>query len=540
MRATVPGAGAPAPRRTGGTAWSLGPSSVVAGMALVAYLLLAPPVSGDGDGSEFTLVLATGGMAHPTGYPLYTIAGHLFCRALHALGAPWPYAANAWSAVGAALAIFFLHALATRFALRAAPRAPGWTRDLAALLPVVLFGLNPIWTNEAMLAEVYAWHIAWVLGAATFFTVQIERLEHGEGGRAAEVRVAGTWGLLCGLGVAHHLTSVLIAAPCSIGLIAALAWARRLRPALVLAALGGALIPLASYAYVAWRAFHPGLVQWESLQPSWYGVLEHVTGRRYQHFMGYFAPSEEHRVQLQRAGYPLLMAGMALQFLALARAQGVAARIGIGTLLVAGLGVTFYAFHYGVLDPGPYFLPAIALALVALAPAAAGLLGAAATAARPLAMTLGMIVVVALAAVLAPWVREAQARRGELLEFERIARSMWASVPPGPALVLWADDRYERLIEYQILRHEKPDLIIIDPELLADDYPRARFISRFGVDPLEGLVIPAVERGSHGEQEAIRRVVYQMVRGINARTRVPVILIDLAKPEVRLLDKPGG
>jgi len=97
-----------------------------------------------------------------------------------------------------------------------------------------------------------------------------------------------------------------------------------------------------------------------------------------------------------------------------------------------------------------------------------------------------------------------------------------------------------RLIEYQVLRHEKPALIVIDPEMLADDVPRARFTARFGVDPLEGLIVPSIPPGSPGEQEAIKRVLVQMVRHINARTRVPVILFDLTKPEVRLLRKPSG
>src|SRR5678816_1654196 len=89
--------------------------SVLVGIAaLVVYLLFAPPVSGDKDASEFTLVLATGGVAHPTGYPLYTLIGYVFVHALHAIGASWSYAANAWSAVGGALAIGFLHALSAR------------------------------------------------------------------------------------------------------------------------------------------------------------------------------------------------------------------------------------------------------------------------------------------------------------------------------------------------------------------------------------------------------------------------------------------
>src|SRR5512140_3207302 len=72
--------------------------AAVAAAAFAIYAFITPRVSGMGDGSEFTLVLATNGVAHPTGYPLYTRLGHLFATLLHALGAAWPDAANAWTA----------------------------------------------------------------------------------------------------------------------------------------------------------------------------------------------------------------------------------------------------------------------------------------------------------------------------------------------------------------------------------------------------------------------------------------------------------
>ena len=44
---------------------------------------MTPGVCGNKDASEFTLVLATRGVAHPTGYPLYTLLGSLFVHAAH-------------------------------------------------------------------------------------------------------------------------------------------------------------------------------------------------------------------------------------------------------------------------------------------------------------------------------------------------------------------------------------------------------------------------------------------------------------------------
>src|SRR5262249_56008529 len=85
----------------------------------VIYLLLAPAVPGDKDSGEFTLVLATNGVAHPTGYPLFTILGHGFVRIAHALGASWAYAANAWSALGGGVAMALFPAPPVRL-----PRTP--------------------------------------------------------------------------------------------------------------------------------------------------------------------------------------------------------------------------------------------------------------------------------------------------------------------------------------------------------------------------------------------------------------------------------
>jgi hypothetical protein len=72
--------------------------------AVSLALCPAPPPrsAGDEDRSGFTAVLATLGLAHPTGCALHTLAGHFFVRLLRAGGAGRAWAATAWSALGAA------------------------------------------------------------------------------------------------------------------------------------------------------------------------------------------------------------------------------------------------------------------------------------------------------------------------------------------------------------------------------------------------------------------------------------------------------
>lgn len=163
-------------------------SALVGLAALAMYLAFCPPVSGTGDSSEFTLVLATNGVAHPTGYPLYTLLGHVFCVLVHGMGASWPFAANAWSAVGGALAVTFLHALGTEL-IDDAPSIGRATRLLAPLLPVVPFALQPVVMDGATTAEVNVWSVAWACGAA-YVLVRLLRLIAGAGGSLSPRRRA--------------------------------------------------------------------------------------------------------------------------------------------------------------------------------------------------------------------------------------------------------------------------------------------------------------------------------------------------------------
>ncbi|MDO9170818.1 MAG: DUF2723 domain-containing protein, partial [bacterium] len=330
--------------------------SLLAGIgALALYLVLAPPAVGDKDAAEFTLVLATRGIAHPTGYPLYTLLGHPFVSLLHACGVGWAYAANAWSALGGAVAVALLHRLARRLV------ADGRGGAVLAWLPVLLFGLNPIWTFETTLAETGSWHVAWSCGAALLALRLLGRLDEsaavtGAGSR----RGAAAWGLVCGLGLAHHATALLLAAPLTLAL--AIPVRRRgLSARLFAPALAGLLLPLLSYGFVAWRAFHPGTVQWPLLAPAWGAVLDHLRAAQYREFFGHFHPSSAQARFLALYVYPFL-ALSALAIGVAVRTAGPGPRRQLLLAIAAGCIIECaVTFSYGVADPSSYFLPILAL-----------------------------------------------------------------------------------------------------------------------------------------------------------------------------------
>jgi hypothetical protein len=61
-------------------------------------------------------------------------------------------------------------------------------------------------------AEVHSWYLVWALAATLVFLSIYRRLESELTSRAA-LSWSALWGFLCGIGLSHHLLSVLIIAP---------------------------------------------------------------------------------------------------------------------------------------------------------------------------------------------------------------------------------------------------------------------------------------------------------------------------------------
>ena len=132
----------------GRTAWDrVGDGVLVVGLFAASLALyvqtLAPSVATLFDDSlEFPLVSYRLGIAHPTGYPLYTLLGKLFT-----LG-PWhnpAWRVNLLSAVAGALTVAFVYLAARQLTKRRLP----------ALLGAVALAVSPVFWSQAVVAEVY-------------------------------------------------------------------------------------------------------------------------------------------------------------------------------------------------------------------------------------------------------------------------------------------------------------------------------------------------------------------------------------------------
>lgn len=195
--------------------------------ALVLYLGTAPPHIVFGDNAELCTLGSIGGVAHPSGYPLYL----LWLRAWSWLPVSPAHSAAMATAILGALSVLVLHAGA---------RAWG-ARPFAATVAVGLFAVGPIVLRLNTEAEVFAPNN---LVCATVVWLAAKR------GPLVGARRAIGLGLVAGLGLSHHLTCVLVA---PIGLLGAVRGIRECEARRLLVGAGAVLalvIGLLPYAYL--------------------------------------------------------------------------------------------------------------------------------------------------------------------------------------------------------------------------------------------------------------------------------------------------
>ncbi len=152
--------------------WQQAMALPVFAAALGLYgLTLAPSVVTLFDDSlEFQLVTYQLGIAHPSGYPLYTLLGWLFTRL--PIG-DVAYRVNLMSAVFGALTVALVYLIGLELVAgsqRLSGRGSGenarqaWTEVLAASIGALSLAISPVFWSQATVAEVYTLNATFVAG----------------------------------------------------------------------------------------------------------------------------------------------------------------------------------------------------------------------------------------------------------------------------------------------------------------------------------------------------------------------------------------
>jgi len=199
-------------------------------LPLTLYVLTLAPTIYNLDSAELTTAAASGGLMRSTGYPLYLILGGLWAwLPVRDVG----YRLNLLSAVCGALTV----ALAERILRR-------WhVGPWAAFGALGLLATSPFFWGLSLVAEVYTLHTALMAG----FILALLRW-----GENRSPRQLGVAALVAGLGMAHHVSTVLLG-PAAVVYILSVSARKALSPRALLAALLGVLGGLSLYLYLPVR-----------------------------------------------------------------------------------------------------------------------------------------------------------------------------------------------------------------------------------------------------------------------------------------------
>ncbi len=324
----------------GRSGWrGLWPYSALFVAAVLVYLsTLAPTIATLFDDSlEFQLVAFQPGIAHPTGYPLYTLLGKLFT---------WlppgdvAFRVNLFSAVAAAGAVAALAGLLRHLGL-------GWP---AAVTGAVAFALSRTFWSQAVIAEVYALHALLVV-LALLATVRLTA------NATATRRAWYAWALILGLGLAHHRT-ILLLWP---ALLIYLAWARMQgdeKLNLPWPGMGAAfLLPLLLYLYIPLRGMAVTSLD-STYENTWAGFWRWVTASGYGGFFtdNPLAPHYTVFDYVALFNHQFGLIGWLLAGFGLVAGWRQNGRVTV-LLLLTALTNLLFAFSYRVSDVDVFFIP---------------------------------------------------------------------------------------------------------------------------------------------------------------------------------------
>ena len=426
---------------------------------LVLYVLTLPRTVVLEDDGLFLMAGEHFGIAHPPGYPLYTLLCYLFMRL------PFGEAAvlgHVSSAVLGALACGGVYAGARLL-------GAAW---LPALAAAWLFGASEHFWSQAIIAEVYT------LNALLFFatyTLMLHGVRHPERGWAW-IGAAAAYGL----SLANHWPLMVLAMP---GLLAvALPVRQRLLPRLPRLALVAVACASLPYAWMVVRSWQEPLISFYGPIDDWGAFWHYVSRSGYSGvdvspsagwgdrfaFLGWFGTQV--LWQLTPPGCALAAFGL-WTLLRRRRSAGVTRSggslfvfLGNSVLLIALLGFDFDAYNVAVFRP--YSLVCYGLAAVWLAVGAQGLLDrwASATRAGPWLRTgtaalagAGMIAY----SVAAGW--DTNDRAGSDFS-SRYADTMFDLLPPDAVLFVFGDAEIGPLGYFRFVERRRPDVTLISTQ----------------------------------------------------------------------------
>ncbi|MGA9119686.1 MAG: DUF2723 domain-containing protein [Bacteroidota bacterium] len=429
-------------------------SFAVGAAALGVYAATLAPGLNFIDSGELAAVATTLGIAHPTGYPLFTMIGFLFA---HLPLASEPivrlnFMAAVFCASGVVVFVRLIFFLLDRYDV---VRGERWHHTLAAATAGLLLAFSETYWGQATSVEVYSLHVFLVISVLYSFL-----LAH-ESARSSQWML---FAFLVGLSFTNHMTTILLAP----GLLyyyfarqgfSQSSWRRILSLTLPF------LLALSLYLYLPLRASENPPMNWGNpvtlerflwhwsgeQYRSWIFSSMAVAGKQFSYFLSSY-PAE-----FAFTGGALALVGMVALWFANRKLWM------LSVLLFAGC--VAYSINYDIHDIDSYFLLAY---IVTALWAGWGANRVIFWLSRSWRLPGIVIVFLGLAAGMVPLsVHYSRENEHDNHLVEDYARNMFASFDSNAVVFSFQWDYWVSAANYlQLVRGIRPDVVVIDKELL--------------------------------------------------------------------------
>jgi hypothetical protein len=484
---------------------------LAAAAPLAVYLMTLAREVAATDSGELAAAAATLGIAHPPGYPLFTLIGWLAARLPCGTVAFRVGLVSAVAAAAAAAVVFRLGLAIGSTAPRPGDGAgnarngsgdrpspapePSAATVIAALTGAWLLAFGRTLWSQAVVVEVYALQTLLV-------TLLLAACWRALDPRSDPARAWPLAGVAFGLAAVNHLTGVLLLPSLLATVAVGLGRSGARTPALLVRTAGAIALPLLLTLYLPLRSLAAPPVRWTTID-SLQSFLVHVTARQYHGLWGSrgIRLDELRRFvvdQLPAEATLVLPVLAVIGLVAIARrrpAFALVSALAVGSTLVYNLG---YPIH----DIAAYYLPVLAVLALWASVGAIAVTGAAARRHRLAALVTATALC---ATAAAPLVRNwATNDRHDARLIACAIRDTLGPLAPGAVLLTGRWDTVSGPALYaQHVDGQRPDILVLDLGRLSDPQ----------IGRLIGDADPALAAACADELAAAREVGLRAERG---------------------------
>jgi hypothetical protein len=236
-------------------------------VSFIVYLATLAPTISWGDSAEFVTVAYTMGIAHPSGYPLYTLISKLFT---YLPVGSIAYRVNLVSALFGSLTVMLVFLVVAKITSRFVP----------AILSSAFLAFSFVFWSQVVRAEVYALN-------AFFLTIIVLLLIRYDESR--NIKFVYYTAFIYGLSLTNHLLSIILALPIIYFVLSAgLTYRKILNFRVISFIIFFFLLGLTPYLYLPLRSSQNPILDWGN--PATIGnLVKHVSGYQYKNHMFVFS-----------------------------------------------------------------------------------------------------------------------------------------------------------------------------------------------------------------------------------------------------------